>query len=542
MIIKSIAIIIALSFSVIAGFAGSNPEKNIPAPGKKYLLVIADCGGKPIRKDVLSALEKNPNFKITIAWQSQVKLPDEIMALEKERAAEIALSFAEEPLMPLIYDTEISSPTVIKFSWQEDVWNMMYRANEEFRLNTQGRARGIYLRSGVFSEKLIDGLKKQGISWANSRYGVEGVFIKDNFLIIAGQNKEFKNSAECLKWISSAQEQFVPLVFGGQDQLTPEIISAISGYIKQNDNVKSVTPELILSKLKDKVPEAGDKLLEPDLSEWLASPLIWYELSVVRNAVEDYKNSGSADVRTLEKLKEGLYKLYNYELISALIKNTGKQEDEIFQKDISNIYSLLKLPVDENIKSMPVLPQSRKFSVVATPRSLTVTNSVSTSPGKNINQFVVNLTSTTVTYIVDLDTSVVKGLFIVDIYIDLNNQEGAGLTKLLPGLNGFVETADAWEYAIRIDKDKASLFRAGRFDPVQINQFAVQAPCKIQIPRSLLRGNPLQWGYQAVTAIQQEEGVYSIKDFLINDNGTRQTMLSENPIQLPSARTQIKKE
>jgi hypothetical protein len=151
--VKIFAVIICVNFlSALTLFAGQIPEEKKTAPEKKYLLILADWGSNSIPSDVLSALEKNPNFKITIAWKSAFKLPDQLKNLEKAKEAEIALSFVEEPLMPLVYDTEISTPAVIKFSWQEDVWNMMFRANEEFRVNTQVREKACICAPVCFQE------------------------------------------------------------------------------------------------------------------------------------------------------------------------------------------------------------------------------------------------------------------------------------------------------------------------------------------------------------------------------------------------------
>ncbi len=512
-------------------------------PEKKYVILLADWGKNPPPKEIIKAVAANQDLKVTFAWHSGLKLPEEMRQLVKEKRAELALSFEDEPVMPLIYNTVISTPVAINFSWPEDVWDMVVRAKEEFADNTQAQMKGIYLRSGVFSDKLIPGLKKLGVYWTNfadESGNMHGAFIKDGFLVLCAKKKSFSGAAECWKWINSRPEQFVVIDLGDTNGLDGDFMNELAVYIRQSSSVRTVTPEIVLSKYKDKVQDLGDKPVESDVNSLTRLPLVWYELGVVRKTIENYKNSGSAKLETLEKLREQLYPLYSYKLIESLKKSPSKENVEAFQKKVSAIYAILNLPVDASIMSLPSIQQLRPFSLELSTQSLVVINSESTRPTKNITQFVVTVTTDTVTYFVDLDTSVPHGPLIVDIYMDLNNQVGAGLTKLLPGLDCFLEEADAWEYALRIDKDKALLYRAGRFDPVMIKQFNMQMPWELEIPRSMLRGNPLLWGYQVITATARDKTPgYDVNDFIAKDDDTRKWLLGITAPQLPAVRAQL---
>jgi len=92
-------------------------------------------------------------------------------------------------------------------------------------------------------------------------------------------------------------------------------------------------------------------------------------------------------------------------------------------------------------------------------------------------------------------------LQIIDVYIDLNNKIGAGSMQLLPGRNGYTKAEDAWEYAISIDGWQHTMYKidsAGK--PVKladlgVNVNSIRGEVTIYVPRSLIRGDPRNWGY-----------------------------------------------
>jgi hypothetical protein len=92
-------------------------------------------------------------------------------------------------------------------------------------------------------------------------------------------------------------------------------------------------------------------------------------------------------------------------------------------------------------------------------------------------------------------------LQIIDVYIDLNNKIGAGSMELLPGRNGYTRAEDAWEYAISVDGWQQTMYRIDSADkPVKLADLEVQVnPTRgevtIYVPRSLIRGEPRNWGY-----------------------------------------------
>jgi len=92
-------------------------------------------------------------------------------------------------------------------------------------------------------------------------------------------------------------------------------------------------------------------------------------------------------------------------------------------------------------------------------------------------------------------------LQIIDVYIDMNNKIGAGSMQLLPGRNAYTRAEDAWEYAISVDGWQQTMYKidaAGK--PVKLANLEMKVnstsgEVTIYVPRSLIRGDPRNWGY-----------------------------------------------
>jgi hypothetical protein len=156
--------------------------------------------------------------------------------------------------------------------------------------------------------------------------------------------------------------------------------------------------------------------------------------------------------------------------------------------------------------------------------------------GLAVHSFSVTLTSGAVRYCVDAGPSLPPTPFWVDVYIDMNNQPGAGLRQLLSGPDAFLRPEDAWEFALRFDRYQVSLYRSGRLEPSLIRTFRLGRRYEVEIPRSILRGNPLRWGYQVVITQQQADAVWKITDFLCPESSLRQALMEKTPVQLPALR------
>jgi len=123
--------------------------------------------------------------------------------------------------------------------------------------------------------------------------------------------------------------------------------------------------------------------------------------------------------------------------------------------------------------------------------------------------------------------------------MDLNNIRGAGSTMMLtPVVEGYLNPEDAWEYAIQINRTQAVLYRAGRFQNSVVATLKTRRSFEVSVPRSVLRGNALRWGYQAVLVVPSpaHKDSFDIADFLVKNESQRVKVLKNKPTYLPAAR------
>ncbi len=515
---------------------------------KKLLIVIADFGSKGPSPEILSLVQKNPPLRLTIAWPAGLEPSLQAMTLARERRMEAALCLADEPVLPLLYETSISSPFAAQFACPEDARDIIFRNQEEFRSLWTKTAGGLYLRTGVFSDTLMSDIKRFGLMWVTID-GVadisEGVYRKGNFLFIVPKKNTFSSPQECWQWIAENQSPVVALVFPEQNALTPPLLLELAVRLKENPEIRMITPDKLLPDTTG-VIDAANLTLESDTAPWRRNAAVWVLLSQLRQAVEDYKNSGLAQIRTLDALHEQLYKLYRYDMLSRFDEQVSPESDGAFQEHVKRISSLLpasfavtpSVSADTSALSASTAPVVPSFLLEADSTTLTVLNSVSSRSLIGIDKFTAVVDDTFITYNVQLRNSVADNTPVrVDIYIDLNNQLNAGLSAFLKGLDGFMRSDDAWEYALRFERSGVSLYRSGRFSPMLIQSFSRSKTYEIKIPRSLFKGNPLLWGYQAVTSFEPiGSGAAGIDDFLCSDDDARQRLHGEVPVQLPAVR------
>jgi hypothetical protein len=95
------------------------------------------------------------------------------------------------------------------------------------------------------------------------------------------------------------------------------------------------------------------------------------------------------------------------------------------------------------------------------------------------------------------------GRLVLDVYVDINHVPGAGSSALLEGRNAFAASRDSWEYALSLGPSGGVLLRAipgsspAVLSVVPMSVDQARRTVRAAVPRSLLRGNPLRWGFIA---------------------------------------------
>lgn len=505
---------------------------------KKYIVLLADWGKDIVPREAAAAMAQYPEIRLAAAWPSAGKVPDGVRPLLQAGRVEAALALPDEPVFPLVFNTVISTAPALSFSWPDDLWNIVVRGQDEMKPVFPNGTPGIFLRSEAFNTGLVGGLKRLGIGWTDYRDETDrqGAFINDGFLLLAVQKEDIRDIDELKNFITQSSGPVVVASFSGKNPLPVSSMTALGEYIRQDPSLEMVTPSQLLKEHRDLLLPV--ETAQSDVSLWLRRPALLYQLSIARGAVEEYKNSGQAQPRVLDALNGELYNLYRFDFLARLNTDPSPEDEQMFLVGIRNVYMLLKRPVPtELIRISDELPSAgnvSELSVNVSTSSVTFVNASSAERQAGITALTVAIVDDTIVYSITLATTTPPQP-VVDVYMDLNHQRGAGLAALLTGADGFMEPKDAWEYAFRLENGRVSLYRSGRFEPVPLKQFTVSKPLTVEIPRAVLRGNPLNWGYQAVL-LTGGATTGKIEDFLCQDGDLRQRLLEQKPLQLPAVR------
>lgn len=104
------------------------------------------------------------------------------------------------------------------------------------------------------------------------------------------------------------------------------------------------------------------------------------------------------------------------------------------------------------------------------------------------------------------------GEAMIELYIDLNQLAGRGSTALLPERRGFLQSEDAWEFALVLNGFRCGLYQSA---PGQAPSLAEAleprvdleaGTIRVSVPRAKMRGNPAAWGYLFLTLAVNEAG------------------------------------
>ncbi|OGS07929.1 MAG: hypothetical protein A2204_06895 [Elusimicrobia bacterium RIFOXYA1_FULL_47_7] len=456
------------------------------------------------------------------------------------------LSLESEPVFPLLYSLKISSPAPFSFSRPEDIDAVIYRAQYDFSHNWNWQNKSLFLRSGMFSNSLTDIFRRLGISWVNmssSQDTPQGIYNAGGLLVASCGEEAFTTPQECFEYVKSGGNTVVVLVFARPNYLSAGFLSELWGLISADSSIETVTPLMLYSGAVKGFAVNPGAPADSDTSRYTANPEVFCRISTIRNDIENYKNSGQAEPAALEGLRGEIYQLYHFEFISNIVSEVKPEDEQFFRARAYNIYTLMGQQVPEIINQpmgsvfAPAAASSSTFSSTISSDTLTFRNVIESGSSAAIESLNISVEQEDIVFSAVVSSSArhARGL---DIYFDLNNKRGAGLMTFLPGLSFLFEPEDAWEFALRIENNEAALYRFGRAKPVLVQRFRASRNFSVKIPRTVLRGNPVRWGYQAVLfsrAAQNDE--LTLHDLLKPVASiSADKLLSQPATQVPMAR------
>jgi hypothetical protein len=515
--------------------------------GGKKLVVFYTPAPKGISADVLEALSKHPKLKLAVVWPSFLIPSEKNRSLALSSRLEAVPTADNEPIFPLIYETNISTPVNVGFSWRDDVSQMIYLAQQGYLKNWNTPSQGIFLESGVISPGIADEFKKMNITWAAA--GVSptagaGVFGFEGFTLFMPRVYDFSGAEDFWQWASSSTHQRFAAVWINKPQLlTAGFINALAQKLEASGSVETVLPSETAARESANLPQLKSSDLDYDFQPWLKNPAVWQRLQQARQDIEEYKNSGLAKIETLETAKDEIFGLYDYELLAKINENPGGEQEQRFLAGLSNVYRLIKknMPPEmaEPLQKQFSKTEIQSFQTVASQDGMVFYNSTNPSQPLTIGRFDISFSTRSVIFEIILSTQP-PGSWpgILDIYVDMNNKPGAGLAQLLQGINAFMKPQDAWEFAFRMEGEWLYTYRSGRFVPSLVKKEKLLKKYRIEVPASVMRGNPLKWGYQVVlcSISDAKTGALAIDDFLCPEKVRREKLLERVTVELPAQR------
>lgn len=534
----------------------------VPAVKKGRMVAVWAPGMKADALGSAQYLSQRPWMKVTALF------PEHFFDDEKSRQAkalfqtlvsshqvEVVLTLPDQPVLPLIMDTmnaRVSSPTVAAlppaFSWPEDVVEQVGLARKMYRTRWHVSPTGILLPWGVALGPEFPLLAKYNFDWAvlpasgSVPTWIEGF----NFPVLRPGVVSAAHDGIQEGAMSQAMGILVSSGTVGPIQVSAvEELGALEEWV---GSTNAWDWAFLSEAVKDGFPLVARATAAPvDFTPWIGDEeenRAWDLLGIARRSVNDYQNSGLADLKSLDLAKRTLYGAENGAYFDhfGAEKEGARGEDVLrdFTATLAQVYPILGLAVPPEIRQGfsrqgTLSPRGEEPSGVFErdqtvlrwrdtlhddrgPGDYFYPTGLQFPPGSwDLLRFEVEPTNTEVTFVFGFDSLTNPGrgpngfsLPLVDLYIDINHSAGAGSQEFLPGRPGMTEAADAWEYALSADGWGAEFYQfvPGR-DPRLVATFSVvkttDTAFAVTVPRRYFRGDPESWGY-AVAVMGRASG------------------------------------
>jgi hypothetical protein len=303
--------------------------------------------------------------------------------------------------------------------------------------------------------------------------------------------------------------------------------------------IKPAMP-LYIAKLKSNILQQKNILFE----KVILNPIIDEKLQSAAQSLSNYMNSSS--------FSETIYTSAQNELVylcgQDVLKEMSSASDSTFGRGMfdaacTNIYRLLGLQTKglqdgKNIdkQTLPNVDLQKTTNVSIGQASVEIISGGVSIYNEGLLRLI-QITSKDDVIKINLSFNGVgwnEEVSFVDFYIDLNGISGMGSSSFIDGVSGFLAADSGWEYALRIYKDKAILYKYS-VDGVSIISNLAVNDNSVSIPTKYTRGRPVNWGFQAIV-VSENMGKKIIVDFLNQTSKTKYEILFLNPFQVPPVR------
>jgi len=477
---------------------------------------------------------------------------DVLEPLIQSGRVEIAARIDGDPILPLIAsNSQAPRP--------QDALDLLSLAHEKFENLLGSIPVGYVPGGGAVAPELFPAFKAMSLKWVAT----------GNYPLPAGQWAQFSGvvlvpfspiTADDLPGFNSpfAFSGRGPVVIDEADGLAPEgsMLSILRQAAANGVRESWSTVSDAVTRHQGTLSASSEVSLWPtwagDYNLWNSSgpsQTAWSLYARAALDLEQYQNSGSADLRSLEEATNQLHKAQAsrfFRLIASTQPATALMADKEFRSVLRTLYRQIDEPSPGGLyyplvqisstdalaagTQMQEIPTDVAFSqgfswiefenppqsIGEVPASTGPAVAVPQSPW-GISSFRVDWSTTSINFEYQMDAAVDSTTasgqpfdrLVLDTYIDINHIAGAGSTQLLPGRNAYTKVADAWEYAISLDSKNAFLYRSSIDGPPQLlSQLNVAsdsttASLTLSVPQYLMPGDPRRWGYITASMASQ---------------------------------------
>ncbi|MDR3243251.1 MAG: hypothetical protein LBT79_00720 [Elusimicrobiota bacterium] len=496
----------------------------------RYIIFFAQTANIP--QPVINKILNSNYFVLTIPIDASENLPTNIEELIASGKGEISMSLKPEPLLPMassIYGPSGYSPD------RQDIFTDYFKISiDEFKSKTNADRFGLFLKSGEISNEFMFLFGQNKFVWVNSLNtpgNMHGAY-KINGMNTFALYKNFPtNSNDVMKWLSSTNESVIPVLLTDKHLSNAALMSYLVELFDKSLYIKPASPLYLNDKEKEKFSLRNNVVF----SKTKISPSIMEKLASAADVIRKYRNMSGYSQVSYKNAQSEFLMLNDYQLLSG-VESKSVESKRTFDAIYDNIFKLLGAAMfsDSEMEKMSVSVNTGEENQIIAD-IWQIDGGISVANSDLIRNLSVISSENSIKVSLKFDTEDWNGdISFVDIYIDMNNIEGLGSTVMLKGIKGFLDSNNGWEYAVRMYKDRALLYRDSPDGSVLLGEFPVRNN-SVNINR-FIRGNPRNWSVQAV-AVNSSSGDNEVIDFLGKSNRrAKKDILTSAPLEIPAIR------
>ncbi|MDR2395100.1 MAG: hypothetical protein LBD57_00530 [Endomicrobium sp.] len=497
----------------------------------KHIVFFADTA--EIADSLINKIILSNRFCMSIPIQAKDGIPDNLQEIVASGKLEVALSLNPEPILPIF--AELVNASAYSPKVNPSMLFEKYISNNfaSFKKNINNKF-GLFLNFAELSNNLFYYFVNLGFSWVNVDNLNENIFgaYKINGITMFSLYKDFPtNQKDVMKWLSAKKGQnIIPVLLTKKHLQNIKFMDYLISVFDNSKYIKPAVPTYISEFCKIPNIEKVQTFQYLQIGSNIKAKLF----SAV-NLINAYASNANNfnESAYINAQNEFIY-LLSYDVLKNY--NSSNNFARKFDAAYNNIHRLLGVTIDKQNNFEPV-EHSQKSGYVFSGQTQVepIPNGVFIKNEGLLKNIKILSKNENIEINFIFDSLVWNKISFVDFYIDLNNIQGAGSVSFIPGVSGFFSNNLGWEYALRVYRDRAILYK---YSPNGASEVINNIDVKnniVCISQKYIRGNPSKWGYQAI-AVAEKENNKHIVDFLNQSSKSKESIISTNPFEVNMVR------